>query len=96
MRVKELIEQLSGLDPEMEVTLHRQGFHASPSYDSSKLIVEKGYLVCDADGFYSRSEGNGCFVEGTRANRVMNDGKKFLDLTSPTIYPAIHIKLSHY
>ena len=46
--------------------------------------------------FYTRMAGNGIFVDERSAHQVMNDGKEFLDLASPTIHPAVQINLPRY
>jgi hypothetical protein len=96
MRVNELIAVLSKMDPDMEVVLYRPGGHNSPSYSTTRMNVVPGYLVRDPESsgsFYTKAKGNGLFVDEASANRVMADGQRMLDLTSPTIHPAVQLDL---
>lgn len=99
MLVKDLIEQLSKMDPETEVFLYKQGGMGCPGYSTTRIKVVQGYVVRDPENsgrLHTRAKGNGLFVDTAWANQVMGDGKKFLDLTSPTIHPAIQIDLPRY
>ncbi len=100
MLVKELIEALSKMDPNMEVVLFRQGMYDAPSFSTTRIQIVPGYLVRDPESsasFYTKAKGNGIFVDEVQANRVMPvDGQKFLDLTSPTIHPAVQLDLPRY
>jgi hypothetical protein len=97
MLVKELIDALSKIDPETEIMLFVRGTFEQPSFSTTNIEIKTGYAVRDTEesvSFYNKKTGNGLFVEKTRANRIMDDGQKFLDLTSPTIYPAIQLEVS--
>lgn len=96
MLIKELIEALSKMDPETEVMLYKQGAYDSPSFSTTKILIKKGYAVRDPEesgSFYTKAKGNGMFVDEDYANQVMDDGQKFLDLTSPTIHPVIQLEI---
>jgi len=99
MLVKDLISLLSAIDPNTEVFLKRPGSQYSPSYNSTNLKVLTGHIVRDPEskgGLYTRAAGCGLFVTDQSANAIMSDGKKFLDLSSPNIHPAVEISLEPY
>jgi hypothetical protein len=96
VQVKDLIEQLSQMDPEMEVFLPVPGGMKVSAYASTRLKIEQGYTVHDETGFYAKSRGNGVFFDEAFSNRIMDDGKKFLDLTSSTIHRSVQISLHRY
>jgi len=98
MLVKELIDALSQIDPETEIMLFvRRETFEEPRFSTTNIEIKTGYAVRDTEesvSFYNKKTGNGLFVEKTRANQIMDDGQKFLDLTSPTIYPAIQLEVA--
>jgi hypothetical protein len=99
MQVKDLIKILMDMDPEHEVVLHHPGSFNSPGYSSTRLRVTPGFLVRDPEdsgSWYTKKNGVGLFVDQNAANRVMPDGQKFLDTSSPTIHPAISLDLPKY
>lgn len=96
MKVKELIEALSSMDPEIEVVLFKQGAYDCPSFSTTRIKIVEGYLVRDEEdtvSFYTKARGNGMFVDKQYASTVCEDGKTFLDLTSITIHPAVQLDL---
>jgi hypothetical protein len=87
MNVKELIEKLSQLPPESEVTITlREG-----RIDTANLTIQEGYFVTGA--FDHGRNGEGHFIDQRMAVRICDDGKPLLDLTSEHIKPSI---LIHY
>jgi hypothetical protein len=96
MLVKDLIAALSAIDPNTEVFLSRPGNHYGPGYSSTNLKMITGHVVRDPEergGLYTRAAGCGFFFDEVTANKVMSDGKKFLDLSSPNIHPAVQLEL---
>lgn len=99
MLVKDLIAALSAIDPNTEVFLKRPGGYYGPGHSSTNLKVITGHVVRDPEkqgGLLTRAGGCGYFVDEVSANAVMYDGKKFLNLRSPNIHPAVQLDLEPY
>lgn len=88
MKVKDLIKQLSKLNPNLDLLF-------SESKPSNKLMIDvdliQGFAVSwpkDQDVFGTRSP---FFVASKEAYRMCEDGQTYLDFTSPDINPAIFL-----
>ena len=97
MRVKDLLKELSELDPETEVFLHIPGGFSAPAYETTNFSIQKGFVVRDPErehNFYTKARGNGMFVTEQAAMTVCEDGQTFLKIGAPTVHPAYRLTIS--
>lgn len=89
MKVKELIEELSRLDPEMNILITKGSWSSEVSV-GAELV--KGYSVNHSrkdNPFGTRSP---IFVDYDRAHQICEDGRTFLDFRSPNIKPVVYLR----
>lgn len=83
MKVKDLMEILEKHNPDAEFVFYDSSVFGG--YQTSNgFRFDVGYYVTDAIDFPY-----GCFVSRDLAFQVQNDGQMLLDLSSPTIVPAL-------
>lgn len=89
MKVKDLIRELSQLDPEMDVLFAKSSWATSISVDAELV---NGYSV----GYPKKDNPLGTrppvFVDQKTAHRVCEDGKTFLSFKSRHIKPAFYLR----
>lgn len=89
MKVKDLIQELSKLDPEMDILFAKSNWASDTSVDAE---IVNGYSVGHSKKDNPLGTRPPIFVDHERAHRVCEDGRTFLSFKSRHIKPAIYLR----
>lgn len=89
MKVKDLIQELSKLDPETDILFAKSNWASDISVDAELV---NGYSVGHPKKDNPFGTRPPLFVNHERAHRVCEDGKTFLSFKSRHIKPAIYLR----
>ena len=89
MKVKDLIRELSKLDPEQDILFAKSNWASDISVDAELV---NGYSVSHSKNDNPLGTRPPLFVDYERAHRICEDGKTFLSFRSRHIKPAIYLR----
>ncbi len=89
MKVKDLIRELSKLDPEQDILFAKSNWTSDISVDAELV---NGYSVDHSKKDNPLGTRPPLFVDYGQAHRVCEDGKTFLSFRSRHIKPAVYLR----
>lgn len=89
MKVKDLISELSKLDPEQDILFAKSNWASDISVDAELI---NGYSLSHSKKDIPFGIRSPSFIDHKRAHRICEDGKTFLSFKSRHVKPAIYLR----